>query len=84
MVDEGEAVLGAVQPNSAGAEAIRQAGSAVAAVQDGLQQCRARLRRTLSVWWLRAQLRFRPQDWLVQVPAATIAAFDWAGRAIEQ
>ncbi len=26
------------------------------------------------MWWLRAQLRFRPQDWLVQVPAAAIAA----------
>ena len=76
--------MGAVQSNSAGQKAIRQAGSAAAAVQDGLQHYRASLRRTLSVWRLRAQLWFKPQDWLAQVPAAATAAFDWTGRAIEQ
>jgi hypothetical protein len=84
MADEGEAVLGAVQSNSAGAEAIRQAGSAAATVQDGLQHYRARLRRTLSVWWLRAQLWFKPQEWFAQVPAVATAVFDWTGRTIEQ
>jgi hypothetical protein len=69
--------------NSAGAEAIRQAGSSSAVLQHGLQRTRARLRRSLSVWALRARLGFRPGEWLARFPAATNAAFDRTGQAIE-
>jgi len=76
--------LQAVELQSAGAQAVRQAGSAVAALQDRLRLHRAGLRRSLAVYALRAQLAFRPREWLERAPAAVDAAFDWTGRAIEQ
>lgn len=76
--------MGAVEFQSAGAQAIRQAGSAAAALQDTLRRHRTGLRRFLSVYALKAQLAFRPRQWLEQAPAIADAAFDRAGRAIEQ
>jgi len=69
--------LQAVELQSAGAQAVRQAGSAVAALQDGL-------RHYLTTYALKAQLAFRPREWLESALAAADAAFDWTGRAIEQ
>lgn len=76
--------MGAVHSNSAGAEAVRQATSASYVLQESLQRNRARLRRTLSIWMLRARLGFRPGEWLARLPAAANAGFDWTGRAVEQ
>ncbi|MET0277693.1 MAG: hypothetical protein ABW198_05095 [Pseudorhodoplanes sp.] len=76
--------MGAVNLNSAGAEAIRPAGFASAVSQHGLPRICARLRGALSVCALRARLGFRPGEWLARFPAAATAAFDRIGRTIEQ
>lgn len=75
--------MGAVNLHSAGAEAIRPAGSASATIQGAVQRYRARLRPNLSIWALRARLGFRPGAWLARLPATANAAFDWTGRTIE-
>jgi hypothetical protein len=76
--------LQAAELQSAGAQAVRQAGSAVSALQDRLSSHCAGLRRSLAIYALQAQLAFRPREWLESVPAVANAAFDWTGRAIER
>lgn len=56
---------------------------AAASLPAGWSTAHDHLRRAIPVWWLRFRLRFTPQQWLAQAPAAINAAFDWTGRAVE-